>query len=409
MRLQLTAPHRATAKRLVLQSRLICLVALLLCGSRMEVASVCARKLTTTASTELAGYTDSMQVHVASPTVAASVTDAESGVSVSGRYLVDVVSAASVDIVATASPRWKEVRHVGSVEASYQRGPLHVSGSAGVSHEPDYLSLSAGVSASMDLLEKNLTPFVGIRYGHDDVGVKGRPRADWELLQRGGLQLGATFVLNHFTIASVQLDADVERGYLAKPYRYIPLFAPGTGVDVSVGASISEVNTKRLPVRPIERLPSERNRYAVTGRLATRHGPLTLRIDERLYTDSWGLFATTTDARVMIDLGSRVMIWPHLRLHAQSNASFWQRAYELLQAEDGSWTVPRYRTGDRELSKLNTYTGGLGGKIRLTDSADSSWHITCQLEAGYTSFFDALYISSRWSILSVLGLTAQWE
>ena len=403
------AAHTPSDRFLIVVSQLVCLLAFLLCGSRIEVDAVCARKLTTSASTELAGYTDSTQVHVASPTVAASVTDAESGVSISGRYLVDVVSAASVDIVSTASPRWDEVRHVGSLEASYQRGPLSVSGSAGVSREPDYLSLSAGAAASLDLLEKNLTPFVGFRYGHDDVGVKGRPRADWELLQKGGLQLGATFVVNHFMIASVQLDADFERGYLAKPYRYIPLFAPGTGVDVSVGAEPSEVHAKRLPERPIERLPSERNRYAVTGRIAARRGPVTIRIDERLYTDSWGVSATTTDARVMIDLGSRVMIWPHLRLHVQSGASFWQRAYELLQTETGEWTIPRYRTGDRELSKLSTYTGGLGGKFRLTDQADSAWHITYQLEAGYTQFFDALYIKSRWSVLSVLGITAQWN
>ncbi len=37
------------------------------------------------------------------------------GWSVDGRYLVDVVSAASVDIVSTASRRWEEVRHAGSL------------------------------------------------------------------------------------------------------------------------------------------------------------------------------------------------------------------------------------------------------------------------------------------------------
>lgn len=409
IRAQAMRRHRARRRQAIWIAQRAWLLLILICGLRAQVLSVHARKLTAQASTELAGYTDSTHVNVASPTVAASVTDAESGVSVSGRYLVDVVSAASVDIVATASPRWNEVRHVGSLEASVQRGPLHVSGSAGISREPDYLSVSAGASASLDLLEKNLTPFVGFRYGHDDVGVKGRPRADWELLQKGGLQLGATFVINHFMIASVQLDADFERGYLAKPYRYIPLFAPGTGADIPVGAAIDEVNAKRIPERPIERLPSARNRYAVTGRIAARRGPATLRIDERIYTDSWGVSATTTDARVMIDLGSRVMIWPHLRFHAQSGASFWQRAYELLPTEEGAWTVPRYRTGDRELSKLNTYTGGLGGKFRLTDQADSIWHITCQLEAGYTSFFDALYITSRWSVLSVIGISAEWN
>jgi hypothetical protein len=378
------------------------------------LALLCARPAaaehpTVAASVDLAGYTDSTQVHVASPSVAASVSDEAAGWSVGGRYLVDAVSAASVDIVATASPRWTELRHVGSAEVSYKRGAASVTASGGVSREPDYLSVSGGVVVSLDLLDKNLTPFLGTRYGHDDVGRKGLPSDRWELLQKGGLQAGATFVLSRAMIASVQLDADFERGYLAKPYRYIPLFAPGTAREIPAGASPALVNQRRLDERPVDRVPTARDRYALTGRLAGRTGRTTLRLDERAYTDSWGLWASTTDARVMVDVGSRWLLWPHLRFHIQSKASFWQRAYEAIEQPDGSVLLPSYRTGDRELSPLRTVTGGFGVKLRLGPATRAPWFLLYQFDAAYTALSDALYLTGRWSLFSVLGVSGQWS
>lgn len=378
-------------------------VLVLLCGAAL------ARRPTIGAAVELAGYTDSAQIHVASPSVAATVSDESAGWSVGGRYLVDAVSAASVDIVSTASQRWTELRHVGSAELSYKRGPVAVTASGGVSHEPDYLSLSSGVVFALELLDKNLTPFFGARYGHDDVGRTGLPRDRWELLQRGGLQAGATFVLNRFMVASVQLDGDFERGYLAKPYRYIPLFAPGTGQDLPAGAAPRLVDERRLDERPIDNLPASRDRYALTGRIAGRVGRATLRLDERLYTDSWGLWALTTDSRVMVDVGRRWLLWPHLRFHTQSGAGLWRRAYEAIAQADGTLAPPRYRSGDRELSRLDIVTAGFGVKLRLTHSIHSPWFLSYQLDAAYTHYLDALYITERWSFFSALGISAQWN
>ena len=368
-----------------------------------------ARRPNVGAAVEVAGYTDSTHIHVASPSVAATVSDENAGWSVGGRYLVDAVSAASVDIVSTASQRWTELRHVGSAELSYKRGPASVTASGGVSHEPDYLSISSGMVFSLELLNKNLTPFFGARYGHDDVGRTGQPKDRWELLQKGGLQAGATFVINRFMVASVQLDADFERGYLAKPYRYIPLFAPGTGQELPAGAPPKLVDERRLDARPIDNLPRSRDRYALTGRLAGRVGRATLRIDERLYTDSWGLWASTTDSRVMVDAGRRWLLWPHLRFHTQSGADLWQRAYEAIAQADGTLALPRYRSGDRELSRLDIVTGGFGVKLRLTQSIHSPWFLSWQLDAAYTHYLDALYITERWSLFSALGVSAQWN
>lgn len=368
-----------------------------------------AQRPTVDASAELAGYTDSVNVHVASPSIAATVRDESAGWSVGGRYLVDVVSAASVDIVSTASSRWDEVRHVGSGEVTYKHGAAAVTASGGVSSEPDYLSISGGLVFTIDLLDKNLTPFFGARYEHDDVGRTGLAKDRWQLLQKGGLQAGATFVINRYIIASAQFDADFERGYLAKPYRYVPLFAPGTGRNLAAGSSPELVNELRLDERPLENLPSQRDRYALTGRIAGRVGHATLRLDERIYTDTWGLWASTTDARVMVDVGRRWLVWPNLRFHTQSSAELWRRTYEATAPTDGSLSVPQYRTGDRELSRLDNITAGFGVKLRLTQSVHSPWVLTYQLDGAYTHFYDALYITERWSLFSSLGVSAQWN
>src|SRR6478752_6611925 len=67
------------------------------------------------ASTEVSAYQDSDHVGVLTPTIAGSVESPTGGWSAHGRYLVDAVSAASVDIVSTASRRWKEIRHAGTL------------------------------------------------------------------------------------------------------------------------------------------------------------------------------------------------------------------------------------------------------------------------------------------------------
>jgi len=46
-------------------------------------------------------------------------SDPLAGYSFGARYLVDIVSAASVDIVSTASRRWEEIRHVVSLDGGY--------------------------------------------------------------------------------------------------------------------------------------------------------------------------------------------------------------------------------------------------------------------------------------------------
>ena len=75
------------------------------------------------ASLAIATYADSDNVTVFTPSLAASITNVLQGASLRGQYVVDAVSAASADVVSTASPRWTEVRHAGRSRRRTNRRP----------------------------------------------------------------------------------------------------------------------------------------------------------------------------------------------------------------------------------------------------------------------------------------------
>ncbi len=254
------------------------------------------------ASFEFAGYNDSDHVTVVTPSIALGIENA-SGASLKATYLVDVVSAASVDIVSTASQRWREVRHAGSVTGEYKPHDFGVAVGTSFSSEPDYLSYGAFATVTKDFDEKNWTAFFGYGFSHDTIGRCGdygkcTPFSVFSRnLERGSFNGGLDFVVDRSTLASITGDVIVENGNQSKPYRYIPMFSPSIAPTIPNGASIALVDQLRLPERPLEQLPLSRTRFALTGRYAHRFAGSTLRLEERVYDDSWGLVASSSDAR----------------------------------------------------------------------------------------------------------------
>lgn len=361
-----------------------------------------ASNVTARASIEIGAYQDNVAVSVLTPSISARVEDPTAGWGVNGRYLVDVVSAASPDIVSTASPRWTEVRNAGNLGARYKPGNLGVSVGAVASYTPDYLALGANGQLTEDLDDKNLTLVQGYGFGHDVIGRTGTSFSAFSRqLDYHTLTLGASRVVNPSLVLGVFADAIIERGDQSKPYRYIPIFTPEAAAKIPRGASPDLVANTRLQARPLEQLPLERERGAITGRLAWRLATSTVRVEERFYADTWGLRATTTDARWLFDVSDRITFWPHLRIHLQNSVDFWQRAYFARDAHD----IPALRTGDRELAALSNL--GLGGGLRLALGKRGrldDFVLTTTLDGTWTSFADAIYVTDRLSALAVTSL-----
>ncbi len=346
-----------------------------------------------TAGSELATYADNDHVFVVSPSIAGSVSRPTAGWSFGANYLVDVVSAASVDIVSTASRRFVETRQAGGLNGAYQLGKLGLSANGNVSSEPDYGSYTGGAGATYDLFDKTFTALLAYYHGYDIAGRHDTPQNVWNhQINTDGLKLGGTIILDRATYLAIVGDLIFENGDTSKPYRYVPMFAPGT--VVTRGESIASVNRDRLSARALEQLPTDRQRYAVSARLGHRFTWATLRMDERIYTDAWGLKATTTDARFIFTPVQRLEIGPHLRFHAQSAVDFWQRAYTMRTGLD----FPALRTGDRELGPLTNITGGATARVLVGPQSDlRRWALGLDANITSTSYLDDLYISQRTS------------
>lgn len=376
--------------------------AALACG---EDARARDRDLTARASAQAGAYSDTDHVAVATPSVVGHVENPMAGWSLDGSYLVDVVSAASVDIISTASRRWTEVRQAGELRGSYARGNWGGSVQASTSSEPDYFAYAGGATVTRDFNDRNLGVLVGYGYGHDTIGRTGTPFSVYShSFAHQAIIGGVTVLVDRRTVMAITADVGIERGDQSKPYRYIPLFAPSVAPTVPAGATLDVVTRLRSAGSVLEQLPLARDRFGVTVRLAHRFSGATVRLEGRLYDDSWGLVAISGDGRALFDLGHRWSVGAHLRYYVQSPVSFWKLAYVSNGSE-----LPSLRTGDRELGPLLNLTAG--GSVRWAvgpaDRVDA-WVLSAQVDGTYTRFSDDLYITRRLSAFEVLGVEATW-
>jgi hypothetical protein len=360
---------------------------------------------------EMSGYTDSTNVHVLTPAINASVVSPTGGWNVGGAYLLDMVTAASPDLVSTASRSFKEQRHGASLNGGYKISNYQLGLNGNVSSEPDYLSRTVGGSVSTELNEKLITPRFGYNYSFDTIGYRNTPFNQFRAnLNTHSLEGGVTFVMSPTTLLVTGITMQFERGENSKLYRFVPMFPEDIAPKVPAALSINTVNEQRLNIRPREQVPQQRDRVAVGARVNHRFPTGTLRVEERLYTDNWGIKASTTDARYLHDLGERLRVWPHMRLHAQTCASFYQLAYAArVDVEGIPVQVPRFRTSDREASPFVAITFGGGARIALTsEKASIRYAVTVSGDVMYNYYTATLFIRSRTAVYGTVGVDAEF-
>lgn len=357
------------------------------------------------------GFTDTDHVNVATSGVHGSIASPTAGWNVSGSYLVDVVSAASPDIVSEASPPFHEVRQAGTLAGGFKAGPIGVQVDTDLSSEPDYLSAGAGIALTADLKEKLITPSLGYNYLHDTIGRSTTPFSVFHHnLDVSEFEAGTTFVMSPSSILLLSSTLALERGDQSKPYRYVPMFGPSAAPTVHAGAPIGFVNDVRLSVRPLEQLPLSRNRYAVGARFIQAFGSATMRVEQRFYADSWQQTASTTDLRALVDASAWLRLWVHGRFNVQGAANFYKLAYGArVDGGTGRLEVPAFRTDDRELSRLVTVTGGPGFLVNLGSGGKVRYGVSAQADVMWTRYFEALFITRRTAVYGTLGLEGEFE
>lgn len=363
---------------------------------------------------DLSAYSDTNSVAVYTPAFNVSVVSPTAGWNIGGNFLLDAVSAASPDIVASASPPFKEYRYGGGLTGGYKPGLYGVQASVSTSKSPDYTSYTGGLRVTGDLHDKLITPSLGYTYSSDKIGrgpnnylndfdpLKG-------YLHTHEFEAGITFVMSPTSILLVGGTLAFERGDGSQPYRYIPMFDPvNVAPFVPKGATVDLVNQTRLPVKPLEQLPTERDRIALGARYNKRLKNATLRLDQRFYADTWQMKASSTDARYMVDLSKHLRVWPHARLHMQTDVKFYNLAYTAV-VTNNQIVVPLYRTTDRELSPLLTGTVGGGTRIGLGEPEGAiKYGITFVGDVMYTRFLNSIYITSRTAVYGSVGFDVEF-
>ena len=250
-------------------------------------------------------------------------------VSLSGTYYVDSVSNASIDVVTTAS-KFRETRNEFGLSADYVYRDAQITLGATTSREPDYTADSVSLDVSQEVFGGMTTVALGFTRGSDDVKKHNAPEFH-DYAKHWQYRVGITQILTPRWIASLNLEAVSDDGYLGSPYRAAREF----------GAWVPE----RMP----RTRSSRAMQFRVIGDLGSRdaiHGSY------RYFWDNWEIKAHTLELGYSRYFGDRWLADSALRYTKQSAALFYS---------DNADAQNTYVTRNRQLGSYNSI--GLGGKV----------------------------------------------
>lgn len=330
------------------------------------------------ATASLHVYADDDHVTVVSPSASVRA-DVTPRVSISADSTVDAVSAASVDVVTSASPRTVHEQRVELGLAStvrYKRVSWWTLAARG-SHEHDYDALRVRATGRVELAQRNTMLQLDYVAGYDiitsmmDASFE-RHRTSHELMTTGSQ------LVSRRAVVDIIVDVTRADGYHASPYRRVPVDMPG----MPLPSQLEEV-TPRLRSSAALAL---RLRYAVTDRV-TASGTY------RWYDDTWSVMSHTMTAEVYRSVHDW-LIGATLRGYSQSEASFYSPHYA---------GEPRYRTRDRTLGAMRSLYGAATCDVPFDD-----WHMIASAGLMHLRFFDFVPQSDRNAVMVFTSMTRTW-
>lgn len=316
----------------------------LACGALALAAAASTARAERRAEVGLAVYADDDAVTVVRPSalLAAPAGRAE----LTAEVVIDIVSAASVDLISQASPRgFQETRVEPALTLSLPLSRLATLSLRGFgSTEPDFDLLGASAGVSLDSASRADT--VALTYALSQAAV-GRADDPGAARSRTTMQLGASWtrVTDRAGYLDVVLEGELQVGALQSPYRYVT-------IETATGERCCSVP---------ERTPDLRAALAALLRVrrALAEDRVFLHVDYRLAADGWGLTSHTVSARALLPLGRRALLGASARGYLQSAADFHRTHYR------GADTVPAYRSRDRGLGRERSAALGLACELAL--------------------------------------------
>ncbi len=267
-------------------------------------------------------------------------------VSVSANYYVDMVSSASIDVLASAS-RYSEERKQQSVGLDYMFDRTSFSLGYTTSDENDYQAKTYSLGVSQTFFGDLTTLHFGFGFGQDVVGrnIKGVPDPSFQLdKDRRSYRFNLSQILTKNLIAELSLESgteaciDMEEGEtcLNNPYRSYSYVLNGTRALLPEKYPLTH-NTDAVSLRAIYHLP-----YSAS-----------IRADYRSFSDSWGITASNAELRYVHDFKKDLLLELKYRVYSQTAADFYSDLFPYKDAKN-------FMARDKELSPFSSKTIGVG-------------------------------------------------
>ena len=298
-------------------------------------------------------YQDSDRTTISTTAVAVRISPFER-LAVNGRYLADIITSASVDVVSAATPHaFHDTRHEGTGSVSYQDGTRTASVGYIYSVENDWRAHTGTAGFSSDFFNHRLTVGIGGGYTTNEITRSGadpfHPGVNQvdsfhRQMKQGNASLDVGIVATRRDLITFDYTFMFVDGFQASPYRFVGYKDPVFG---------------GFPQFTWEKDPQTRIRHAASVRW-NHHAFKDTAIKSHLrgYADDWGILSITAGVEYVVgfNLGkgsptpaSDFELGVFARGYAQNSATFYQAVYDQPR---------RYMTADRELSSL---VDGFGG------------------------------------------------
>jgi hypothetical protein len=267
-------------------------------------------------------------------------------VSVSANYYVDMVSSASIDVLASAS-RYSEERKQKSVGLDYMFDRTSFSLGYTASDENDYQARTYNLGVSQTFFGDLTTLNFGFTFGQDVVGrnIKGVPDPSFLLdKQQRRYAFNLSQILTKNLIAELSLESGTEacidmkegESCLNNPYRSYSYLLNGARALLPEKYPLTH-NSDAASLRAIYHLP-----YSAS-----------IRADVRRFTDSWGITASNAELRYIHDFKKDLLLELKYRVYSQTEADFYSDLFPYKDAQN-------FMARDKELSPFSSKTIGVG-------------------------------------------------
>lgn len=262
-----------------------------------------------------------------------------------GKYYVDSITSASIDVVSTASP-YNEKRTEYSAGLDYLRDKVSLSAAFTLSEENDFNAKSMHLGVSQEIFGGMTTVSLGYSRGWDVVGKLGDPSYARDA-DRQNYRVGVSQVLTKNLLMELGLETITDEGLLNNPYRRVRYLTSATTFDYQDEIYPNTRTTNAVALRAKYYLPYR----------AALHG------EYRVFNDTWGIKASNFELGYTHPLKKNWIFDFKVRSYTQTAADFYNDLFPFVNAQN-------FLARDKELSSFSSLTFGAGVSYEF---AKSGW------------------------------------